>query len=123
MCLAVLTPSPSWVVPVGVVTADTGSAAAATPGAPACSFNKGRSDPVERHTGREVTIACNRPRRTPPYLVFETSLLLAIDPAAKPLLTGQVASLPGHSSPCCIVAGIKPRPLRPRGPTFPETST
>jgi hypothetical protein len=42
-----------------------------------------------------VAIACSGLKPLHPYLVFETSLLLAIDPAAKPLLTGQVTSVAG----------------------------
>ena len=45
--------------------------------------------------GEKVAISCTGLGALHPYLVMETSLLLAIDPAAKPLLTGQVASLPG----------------------------
>ena len=105
LCLAVLTPVALLGGAVGVATADTGSAAAATPGAPACSFNKGTFPILLNATpGEKVTIACTGLGALHPYLVFETSLLLAIDPAAKPLLTGQVASLPGllsllHSLP------------------------
>lgn len=72
------------------------SAGAATPGGPACTFN-GSAYPILLGAtgGEKVAISCTGLGTLHPYLVMETSLLLAIDPAAKPLLTGQVASLPG----------------------------
>jgi hypothetical protein len=70
--------------------------AAASAGGPACTFN-GSAFPIllGATPGEKVAIACTGLGRLHPYLVMETSLLLAIDPAAKPLLTGKVASLPG----------------------------
>ncbi len=45
--------------------------------------------------GGSVNIACKNFPANHPYLLVEASLLVAIDPAAAPLLTGQATSLPG----------------------------
>ncbi len=39
-------------------------------------------------------IQCSGMGTAHPYLVLEVSLLLAVDPAAAPLLQGQITSLP-----------------------------
>ena len=96
MCLAVLAPVALLGGSVGVVTAEPGAAGAAVPTGPACTFNKGTFPILLNATpGEKVAISCTGLGTLHPYLVMETSLLLAIDPAAKPLLTGQVASVPG----------------------------
>lgn len=48
------------------------------------------------------------------YLVMETSLLLAIDPKAEPLLTGKIGSLPGLLALSAALPDINPNAL-----TFP----
>ncbi len=72
------------------------TAAAASTTAPSCTFD-GSSFPLllGAANGNKVAIACSGLKPLHPYLVFETSLLLAIDPAAKPLLTGQIVSVSG----------------------------
>jgi len=96
LCLAVVAPIALLGGAVGVATTAPGAAGAATPGGPACSFNKSAFPILLNATaGEKVAISCTGLGTLHPYLVMETSLLLAIDPAAKPLLTGQVASLPG----------------------------
>jgi hypothetical protein len=64
-----------------------------------------------------VAISCTGLKPLHPYLVFETSLLLAIDPAAKPLLTGQITSVPGLLSLLKSLPEINPAAL-----TFPVSN-
>jgi len=45
--------------------------------------------------GETITIDCTGLPASTSFLLIETSLLVAIDPAAEPLLTGSVTSLPG----------------------------
>jgi hypothetical protein len=45
--------------------------------------------------GADVTFNCTGFPASHPYLLVEASLLVAVDPAAKPLLTGQATSVPG----------------------------
>jgi hypothetical protein len=96
LCLALVMPIALLGGGVGVATAGATPAGAATPGGPACTFN-GSAYPILLGAtgGEKVAISCTGLGTLHPYLVMETSLLLAIDPAAKPLLTGQIASLPG----------------------------
>ena len=65
-------------------------------------------------TGEKVAISCTGLSPLHPYLVFETSLLLAIDPAAKPLLTGQITSVAGLLSLLDSLPEVNPAAL-----TFP----
>jgi hypothetical protein len=68
----------------------------ATSSGPTCTFN-GSSLPLVTGVSAGSTIAINCTGLPPlhPYLLIGTSLLLGIDPAAAPLLSGQVVSLPG----------------------------
>jgi Bacterial Ig domain len=61
---------------------------------PQCTFN-GSSLPLVTGVsgGDKIAINCSGLPVLHPYLVVGASLLLAIDPAAKPLLTGQLVSL------------------------------
>ena len=61
---------------------------------PQCTFN-GSSLPLVTgvSNGSKIAISCTGMPALHPYLVVGTSLLLAIDPAAKPLLTGQLTSV------------------------------
>ena len=78
------------------------SAGAATVGSPTastgpqCTFN-GSSLPLVTgvSAGSTITIKCSGLPPLHPYLFVGTSLLLGIDPAAAPLLSGQVLSLSG----------------------------
>ncbi len=96
LCVAMVAPIALLGGAVGGVTGAADAAGAATPSAPTCSFNNSTFPILLNATaGEKVAISCTGLGTLHPYLVMETSLLLAIDPAAKPLLTGQVASLPG----------------------------
>jgi hypothetical protein len=119
LCLATLALTGSTLL--AAVTTDTvapGSAGAASSGAPSCTFD-GSSFPLlsGANPGDKVVIACTGLKPLHPYLVFETSLLLAIDPAAKPLLTGQVTSVPGLLSLLSSLPEINIKAL-----TFPVSS-
>ncbi len=61
---------------------------------PQCTFN-GSALPLVTgvSNGSKIAINCSGLPALHPYLVVGASLLLAIDPAAKPLLTGQLVSL------------------------------
>ena len=63
---------------------------------PQCTFN-GSTLPLVTgvSAGSKITISCTGLPPLHPYLFVGTSLLLGIDPAAAPLLSGQVVSLPG----------------------------
>jgi len=63
---------------------------------PQCTFN-GSSLPLVTgvSAGSKIAISCTGLPALHPYLFVGTSLLLGIDPAAAPLLSGQVVSLPG----------------------------
>jgi hypothetical protein len=81
---------------VGVVSA--GAPVAGAAAAPTCVFNGGGLfGPLVMNVkaGESINIDCKGFPASHPYLLIETSLLVAVDPAAKPLLTGQVTSLPG----------------------------
>jgi hypothetical protein len=97
LCLAAVALTGSAAVgAVATGAADSTSAGAASSSTPACTFGGSASPILSGATpGEKVAIACTGLKPLHPYLVFETSLLLAIDPAAKPLLTGKVTSVPG----------------------------
>ncbi len=63
---------------------------------PQCTFN-GSSLPLVTgvSAGSKIAISCKGLPPLHPYLFVGTSLLLGIDPAAAPLLSGQIVSLPG----------------------------
>ncbi len=63
---------------------------------PKCTFN-GKSLPLVTgvSAGSKIAVACTGLPPLHPYMLVGTSLVLAIDPAAAPLLSGQVTSLPG----------------------------
>ena len=100
---------------MGLTTGSPGVASATTPSGPTCSFNKS-TFPIllNATTGEKVAISCTGLSPLHPYLVFETSLLLAIDPAAKPLLTGQITSVAGLLSLLDSLPEVNPAAL-----TFP----
>jgi hypothetical protein len=80
---------------VAVGLADTGNRATAAP-APQCTFD-GSSLPLVTgvSAGSKIAISCTGMGVLHPYLVIGASLLLGIDPAAAPLLSGQLVSLAG----------------------------
>jgi hypothetical protein len=70
--------------------------AATTSSSPSCTFNGSKLPLIQgEQNGDTVAIQCTGMGSLHPYLVLEVSLLLAIDPAAAPLLEGQITSLSG----------------------------
>jgi len=92
-CLALST---SVVAVAAGATAVPGTAAAA---GPSCKFgpNSFLGFPVLLNVtpGEKITIDCAGMPASTPFLLIQTSLLVAIDPSAKALLTGNVTSLTG----------------------------
>ncbi len=88
---------------------------------PACTFSGSLgTEPLVLGVtpGQTVNVACSGLSDTTPYLLVEASLLLAIDPAAKPLLTGQVTSVPG------LLAAISALPeINATSEAFPVSGT
>jgi Bacterial Ig domain len=84
----------AFVVGPGASAGATAAPAAST--GPQCTFN-GSSLPLVTgvSAGSKITISCKGLPALHPYLFVGTSLLLGIDPAAAPLLSGQIVSLPG----------------------------
>jgi len=76
--------------------AGTGSPASAA-AAPTCKFTGPAVGQLVGNItpGESVNVFCKGFPANNPYLLVTTSLLVAINPAAKPLLTGQVETLPG----------------------------
>ncbi len=75
------------------------AAAATTASTPSCTFDGSKVPFVEgQKPGNSVVIQCTNMGTLHPYLVMEVSLLLAIDPAAAPLLQGEIVSLAGLMS-------------------------
>ncbi len=74
----------------------TATASRAASSGPQCTFN-GSTLPLVTgvSAGSKIAISCTGLPALHPYLFVGTSLLLGIDPAAAPLLSGQVVSLPG----------------------------
>jgi hypothetical protein len=70
------------------------SSAAST--GPQCTFN-GSSIPLVTgvSAGSKITVSCTGLPPLHPYMLVGTSLVLAIDPAAAPLFSGQITSLAG----------------------------
>ena len=103
------------VVSIGVDVAATGApnaplaAAATTSSGPSCTFNGSKLPLIEgEQNGNTVTIECTDMGTLHPYLVLEVSLLLAIDPAAAPLLEGQLTSLSGLMSLLAALPEVNP---------------
>jgi len=85
---------------IAFVSLDATAGAAIAPQAastgPQCTFN-GSALPLVTgvSAGSKIAISCKGLPPLHPYLFVGTSLLLGIDPAAAPLLSGQIVSLPG----------------------------
>ena len=69
---------------------------ATTSTGPHCTFN-GSSLPLvtKVSAGSKIAVSCTGLQPLHPYMLVGTSLVLAIDPAAAPLLSGQLTSLSG----------------------------
>jgi len=84
---------------IAISGSDRGSCAALSGGSPPARDRTLRStrcdDPLVTgvSNGSKIALSCSGLPALHPYLVVGASLLLAIDPAAKPLLTGQIVSL------------------------------
>ena len=72
------------------------AAAQAVTTGPQCTFN-GSALPLVTgvSAGSKIAVSCSGLPPLHPYLLVGTSLVLAIDPAAAPLFSGQVTSLAG----------------------------
>ena len=101
--------------------AGAGLPSAAAAAGPKCVF-KGPSAVfgqlvINEAPGGTVNIDCTGFPANHPYLLVEASLLVAIDPAAAPLLQGQTTSLPG------LLAVISALPeLNPQSIAFPTSN-
>lgn len=86
--------------------------AGAAPAAPACTFN-GVALPLvlSASAGEKIAIHCTGLSPASPYLVMEVSLLLGIDPAAAPLLNGDITSLSGLMALISALPEINPAAL------------
>jgi hypothetical protein len=82
-----------------------GAAIAAASTGPQCTFN-GSSVPLLTgvSAGSKIAVSCTGLPALHPYMLVGTSLVLPLDPAAAPLFSGQVASLPGLLS---LLAALK----------------
>lgn len=87
-------------------------AATGTTTSPACTFN-GSALPIVTgaSAGEPIQVACSGLPPLHPYLVFETSLLLGIDPKAAPLLTGKIVSVQGLYALLAALPEINPLAL------------
>ena len=79
--------------------APVGTAPAAASTGPQCTFN-GSSVPLLTgvSAGSKIAVKCTGLPALHPYMLVGTSLVLAIDPAAAPLFSGQITSLSGLMS-------------------------
>jgi hypothetical protein len=80
---------------VGVANQSAGVAATATPACTIAGSLAGKPLVTNVTQGESIGVSCTGLSDVTPYLFVTTSLLLAIDPAAAPLLTGQATSVPG----------------------------
>ncbi|MBV8461926.1 MAG: hypothetical protein JO368_01430 [Acidimicrobiales bacterium] len=100
--------------PIGatVATVATGTTSAGAATTPACTFNGSALPIVTGATaGEQIKVACTGLPPLHPYLTLETSLLLGIDPRAKPLLDGQIVSLQGLQALLAALPEINPLAL------------
>jgi hypothetical protein len=87
------------VVCVGTLTGAVGAAppAASAAAAPSCAFSSPSFGQLvlDVTPGESINVDCKNFPTNHPYLLVEASLLVAVDPNAKPLLEGQATSVPG----------------------------
>ena len=102
-CGLMATMSPG-AMPAGAATGATTSSA--------CTFN-GSALPIVTgaSAGEPIQVACSGLPPLHPYLVFETSLLLGIDPKAAPLLSGKIVSVQGLYALLAALPEINPLAL------------
>ena len=97
--------------PIGAVAAGGGTPAGAATG-PTCTFNGSALPIVTGATaGEPIKVACSGLPPLHPYLTLETSLLLGVDPRAKPLLDGQIVSLQGLQALLAALPEVNPLAL------------
>jgi hypothetical protein len=92
----------------------TSAAAADTPSGPSCTFDNSTLPIVTGVTkGGSVTIACTGLPDSTPFLLFETSLVIALDPQTAALLSGTV-------SPSLLISVLSALPMiNPASFSFP----
>jgi hypothetical protein len=100
----------------------TAGPAAAAP-APSCVFSGPGLGAIGElvgpiKAGSVVDLNCKNFTASHPYLLVEASLLVAIDPAAKPLLQGQATSVPGLLA---IIAALPE--LNPQSLAYPQSNS
>ena len=114
LCVALTT----CAVTVGAVATSAAPAGAAA--GPACTFPAPSFGQLVLSVtaGESIHIHCTGMGSSHPYLLVEASLLVAIDPAAAPLLQGKTTSLPG------LLAVISALPeLNPLSVAFPTSNS
>jgi hypothetical protein len=105
-------------VTIGAVATSAAPAGAAA--GPACTFPSPSFSQLVLNVslGESLHLHCTGMGDDHPYLLIEASLLVAIDPAAAPLLQGKATSLPG------LLAIISALPeLNPLSVAFPESNS
>jgi hypothetical protein len=105
-------------VTIGAVATSAAPAGAAA--GPACTFPSPSFSQLVLNVslGESLHLHCTGMGDDHPYLLIEASLLVAIDPAAAPLLQGKTTSLPG------LLAVISALPeLNPLSVAFPESNS
>jgi Bacterial Ig domain len=84
---------------VAASVAPVGSAPAAAATGPQCTFNGSSLALITGvSAGSKINVKCSGLPALHPYMLVGTSLVLAIDPAAAPLFSGQITSLAGLNS-------------------------
>ncbi len=107
-------------VACAVTVAEGGSAPASAAAAPSCVFTGPAIGQLVLAVsyGESININCKNFPANHPYLLVEASLLVAVDPAAKPLLDGQATSVPGLLA---IIAALPE--LNPLSVAFPTSNS
>lgn len=109
-------------VTCAAVVAGTGGStvAVAAAVAPSCVFNGPAIGQLVLAVsyGEKINMNCKNFPANHPYLLVEASLLVAVDPAAKPLLQGQATSVPGLLA---IIAALPE--LNPLSVAFPTSNS
>lgn len=92
---------------VAAAVAPVGGAPAAAATGPQCTFN-GSSLPLITgvSAGSKIAVKCTGLPALHPYMLVGTSLVLAIDPAAAPLFSGQITSLAGLNALLTVLKEI-----------------
>jgi len=110
LAVAVALVSCTLVGVVGSATAAAPVTAASAASGPACKFTGPAIGQLVLAVspGEQINISCTGFPADHPYLLVEASLLVAIDPAAQPLLTGQVTSVAGVEAAIAALPELNP---------------